>query len=142
MDITSANAIIMLSSPLVFPVPYQLQEFATDNIYGTNPVDAGEIRMGVDGRLTAGFVNVPTEQNYSLMADSLSNFFFDQIYAKEKANQTKYVINGVLILPAVSTKWTMTRGFLKTYQPMPDAGKVLNERKHSIVWQTALPSPA
>jgi hypothetical protein len=64
MDITSANAVIMLSSPLIFPAPFQLQKFAVDDIYGTNPLSAGEAMMGVDGHLTAGFVNVPTEQNY------------------------------------------------------------------------------
>lgn len=142
MDITSANAIIMLSSPLIFPTPFQLQQFSADNIYGTEPLDAGEIMMGVDRHLTAGFVNVPTVQNYSLMADSPANFFFDQIYAKERAGQTKFVLNGVVLLTSVGTKWTMTRGFLKTYQPLPDAGKVLKERKHSIVWQDANPTPS
>jgi hypothetical protein len=142
MDITSANAVIMLSSPLIFPAPFQLQKFAVDDIYGTNPLSAGEAMMGVDGHLTAGFVNVPTEQNYSLMADSESNFFFDQIYLKERNNKTKYVINGVVLLTSVGTKWTMTRGFLTLYQPIPDAKKVLQPRKHTITWESAVPSPS
>jgi hypothetical protein len=142
MDITSANAVIMLSSPLIFPAPFQLQKFAVDDIYGTNPLSAGEAMMGVDGHLTAGFINVPTEQNYSLMADSESNFFFDQIYLKERNNKTKYVINGVVLLTSVGTKWTMTRGFLTLYQPIPDAKKVLQPRKHTITWESAVPSPS
>jgi hypothetical protein len=76
------------------------------------------------------------------MADSESNFFFDQIYLKERNNKTKYVINGVVLLTSVGTKWTMTRGFLTLYQPIPDAKKVLQPRKHTITWESAVPSPS
>lgn len=139
MSITSANAIITLTVPLLFPIPQQLEQFAVDDIYGTDPIEAGQAEMGADGHLTAGFVNVPTKQNYSLMADSPSNFLFDQIYLQEKANQEKFVINGVVLLTSLGTKWTMVRGFLTRYQPLPDAKKVLQSRKHEITWQTATP---
>ncbi len=142
MNITSSNAQILLSVPDLFPTPQQLQQFAADDIYGTEPVQAGETMMGVDGHLTAGFTFVPTVQRYALMADSPSHFFFDQIYAQEKAQQTKFPINGVILLISVGTKFTMTRGFLTTYQPLPDAKKVLQPRTHSITWERVLPSPS
>ena len=61
---------------------------------------------------------------------------------QEKAQQTKFPINGVILLIAVGTKFTMTRGFLTTYQPLPDAKKVLQPRTHSITWERVLPSPS
>lgn len=142
MNITSANATVLLSVLGLFPSPIQLEQFAADDIFGTEAIEAGEAVMGADGHLTAGFVNVPTKQDYALMADSPSNFFFDQIYFQEKAQQTKFVINGIVLLTSVGTQWTMTRGFLTRYQPLPDAKKVLQSRKHSITWQTALPNPS
>lgn len=142
MNITSANATILLSVPLLFPIPVQLQEFAADDIFGTDPIQVGEEQMGVDGHLTAGFVNSPTKQKYALMADSLSNFFFDQIALQEKANQTKFVINGVVLLTSVNTKYTMTRGFLSIWQPIPDAKKILQPRTHTITWERVTPTPA
>jgi len=142
MNITSANATILLSVPLLFPVPFQLQKFGADNIYGTDPIQVGETVMSVDGRLTAGFVNAPTKQAYELLADSESNFFFDQIAMREKADQTKYEINGVVLLTSVLTKWTMTRGFLTIWQPIPDAKKVLQSRKHTIEWERVVPTPS
>lgn len=142
MNITSANATIMLSVPLVFPFPVQLEKFAADDVFGTDPIQAGEEMMGVDGHLTSGFVNVPVKQAYALMADSESNFFFDQLFAQEKANLTKYEINGVVLLTSVGTKWTMRRGFLSIYQPLPDAKRVLRERKHTITWESAVPTPS
>lgn len=142
MNITSANATILLSSPLIFPAPIQLQQFAADDIFGTEPIQVGEDMMGVDGYLTAGFVNNAVIQRYSLMADSPSNYFFDQIALQEKAQNTKFAINGVVQLTAVGTKWTMTRGFLRMYQPLPDAKKVLQARVHTIAWQSAVPTPS
>lgn len=142
MNITAANATILLSVPLLFPAPYQLQQFAADDIFGTEPIQIGEEMMGVDGNLTSGHINSPTKQKYSLMADSPSNFFFDQIALRERADKTRYEINGVVLLTSVGTKWTMTRGFLSIWQPLPDAKKVLQQRVHTITWQSSLPSPS
>lgn len=141
MNITSSNAQILLTVAGVFDSPQQLQKFATDDIYGTDPLSAGEVAMGVDGHLTAGFTNVPVVQKYMLMADSESNFLFDQLFNLEKVNQTKYPINGVISLTAVGTKFTMTRGFLTTYQPIPDAKRTLQARTHSITWERVVPAP-
>lgn len=142
MNITSSNAQILLTVPLVYPTPQQLQKFATDDIYGTDPLSAGEVMMGVDGNLTAGQTNVPVVQKYMLMADSESNDIFDRVFNLEKVNATKYPINGVILLTAVGKKFTMTRGFLTTYQPIPDAKRVLQPRTHSITWERVVPSPA
>lgn len=142
MNITSANATIMLSVVGLFPIPVQLQQFAADDVYGTEAIQVGEDVMGVDGHLTAGFVNNPTVQRYALMADSPSNFFFDQIALQEKAQQTKFALNGVVLLTSVGTKWTMTRGFLRLWQPLPDAKKVLQPRTHTIAWERVVPSPS
>lgn len=142
MNITSANAQILLTVPLLFPQPFLLSKFAADNIFGTDPIQRGETVMGVDGYFTAGFVYTPTKQSYSLLADSDSNYFFDQVAMREQADQTKYEINGVVLLTSVGTKWTMTRGFLQMWQPIPDAGKVLKERKHTIEWSRVIPNPS
>jgi hypothetical protein len=142
MNITSANATILLSVPALFPTPFQLQKFATDDIFGTDPIQRGETAMGVDGYFTAGFTFVPVKQAYALMADSDSNYFFDQLALREQADLTKYEINGVVLLTSVGTKWTMTRGFLSIWQPIPDAKKVLQSRKHTIEWSRVLPSPS
>lgn len=142
MDITSANAVIMLTAPGVFDLPYQLQQFAADNIYGTDPIVVGESMMGVDGHLTAGFVNNAVQQAYSLMADSPSNFFFDQIAMREKADQAKYPIRGTILLTSVGSKYTMVRGFLINWQPIADAARVLQPRRHTIQWERVIPNPS
>ena len=77
MSITAANAIIMMSVPLLFPVPQQIQGFAPDDVIDVEPQEVSETSMGVDGIFTAGFVFVPVKWNINLQADSTSVSFFD-----------------------------------------------------------------
>lgn len=141
-SITSANAIFMLAIASVFPVPQQLQKFSADNIYSTDPLEVAEVSMGIDGRLSAGFIFVPTKQGITLQADSESNDVFDAWYAQEQALHDKLRCSGVLLLPAISRKWTMANGVLSTYPPIPDAGRVLAPRKFGITWESVSPAVA
>lgn len=142
MSISSANATIYITIPLLFPTPQQLQQFAADDIFGTEAIEAAESSMGVDGVLTAGFVNVPTKQTYAFQADSPSLFVFDQWFQQQKAAQDVFPCSGTILLTSVGTKWAMVRGFLTSYQPLPDAKKKLEPRKMTITWQSALPAPS
>lgn len=142
MSITSANAVIMLTLNPIYPSPFQLQEFAADNIFGTESLVAAETAMGVDGVLTGGFVNVPTIQRFHLMADSPSNEFFDNWYLRQKADQDTYNVSGTILLRSLGKKYTMVKGFLKAYQPLPNAARTLQAREHSIEWQSAVPNPS
>ena len=141
MSITSANAVVMLTLPGVFDQPFQLQQFSAEDIFGVEEIEAAEVQMGVDGNLTGGFVNVPTPQSFYLMADSPANFFFDQWYAQQKAQQDTFIASGTVALKSVGTKYKMVTGFLTRYKPAPDAKKVLQSRRHIITWQSAIPNP-
>lgn len=142
MSITSANAVIMLSLQPLFITPYQLQQFAADNIYGTDAIEASETAMGVDGILTGGFVNVAVRQTFYLQADSPSNYFFQQWYEQQRAQQDTFTANGTLILRSLGAKFKMTKGFLKSYQPISDGGRVLKERRHTIEWNVVSSNPS
>src|ERR1700726_4810088 len=101
MSITSANAAITLAVPLLFPAPFTLQGFSTDDIYDVPSIKAGEAQMGVDGELSAGFVFEPVPQTFTLQADSPSNAFFDNLYAAEQVLKDKYQISGTTVLTGI-----------------------------------------
>lgn len=140
-SITSANATYLLAILPLFPVPQQLQGFAADNIFGTDPLDVAETSMGVDGRLSAGFVFVPVTQNISLQADSLSNNVFDVWHQAEQLVKEKYRCQGIVMLTSIGKKWALNNGVLKTYPPIPDAAKTLQPRRYGITWESVSPSP-
>ena len=142
MDITSANAVIMLTAPGVFNTPQRLQQFSAENIYEMGAIETGEFSMGVDGYLSAGKTFVMKEQTYTLQADSDSNLVFQQINRFEESNVVKVPLQGITILPAIGLQFVSPKGFLKMYPPMPSAGKRLTEVKYSIVWEKVLPQPA
>jgi hypothetical protein len=142
MDITSANAIILITAPGVFNTPQRLQKFSAQDIYEMGAINAGETSMGVDGYLSAGFTFVEKEQAYTFQADSESNEVFQQIYRFEESNITKIPLQGITILPALGLKFVSPKGFLKNYTPMPSAGTTAKPLKYSVVWERVSPQPA
>jgi hypothetical protein len=68
MSITSSNAILFLGVTNLYATPQQIQGFAADDVYDTEALEVSEASMGVDGILTAGYVNRPVVQSYTLQA--------------------------------------------------------------------------
>jgi hypothetical protein len=141
-DITAANSVIMVSIPDLFPVPQQLQGFAQDDIFDIPAIESVETLMGVDGNLSGGFVFKPIPMEVTLQADSLSNTFFDQWWTQMQATLSTFTANGVIRLPAVGAKTTLTRGYLTSYKPAPAGKKVLQPRRYMITWNLSAPAPA
>lgn len=139
--ITSANIILTLAQPILFPAPVQLQGFANDDVTDLDVIQSIEAIMGVDGRLSGGFVFVPVTQNIALQADSESNDVFDIIYTQQTAAKDVYPLSGVMLAPSIATKWTFTNGFLTAYKAAPDAKRTLQPRRYGITWERVVPSP-
>lgn len=140
-NITSANATILLTIPLLFPIPQQLQRFSADDVFSTTPIKSSENVMGVDGHLSGGFIFVPIEWAISLMPDSESCIVFDNWWAAQQVALNLFRADAVIALPAIGRKWTLTNGILGDFPPMPDAGKTLKARKFGITWEKMSPAP-
>lgn len=141
MSITSANAVLMLSIPLLFPIPQQLQGFATDDIYDVPQIKSVEVQMGVDGVLSGGFVHTQITQSITLQADSVSNDIFDTWWTQMQAAQDTYEANGIIQLPSIGTKFAQTKGFLTGYKPLPAGKRILQPRTYEITWERIAPAP-
>lgn len=139
--LTSANAILTLAIPGLFDFPVQIQGFATDAISDTDGVQPSETMMGVDGNLSAGWIPVPIVQNYNLQGDSDSIDVFEQWYSTQQQIRELLPANGMMIVTAVSKKYTMTRGFLSGYIPTALLQKVIQPRRFSITWESVTPAP-
>ena len=133
--ITSANSVFMLVVAGLFPVPVQLQGFATDKAFTTDAVDLAEVQMGVDGRMTAGYVPVPVKQTISLQADSPSRDIFTTIIQASMTARTVFFMSGSIAIPATGESYTLTRGVLMTGKQIPDAQKVLQPVDFTITWE-------
>lgn len=138
--ITAANSVLMLSVAGLFDVPQRIQGFSADNITSTDSLASKETMMGVDGRLSAGWVAVAVPQTITLQADSPSADFFDALLQAEETAREAYVLTGSLVLPAIGKKYAMTRGFLTGILKFPTIGRTLQPRAFTILWERVSPS--
>lgn len=141
LTITAANSIILLSIDGLYDVPQQLQGFSADDVFDTETIAPNETMMGVDGRLSGGFVHNPIRQNFSLQADSASNLMFENWIAAMNRVKETYIANGQVQLPAVGRKYVMVRGFLTSIPPTAAARKVLQPRRYQITWERITAAP-
>lgn len=138
--ITAANSVLLLSVEGLFPVPQRIQGFSADNVTSTDSLASKETLMGVDGRLSAGWVAVAVPQTITLQADSPSNDFFDALLQAEETAREAYVLTGSLVLPAIGKKYAMSRGFLTGITKFPAVGKTLAPRAFNILWERVTPA--
>lgn len=139
--LTAANSNLLISVASIFPLPIKIQGFSADDITDMDSVTSKETSMGIDGRLSAGFVPAPITQNITLQADSPSIDFFEDWFTYERQSRDAYVATGQLILPATGKTYAMTRGFLTNYAPIPAARRTLQPRRFTIIWENVAPAP-
>ena len=140
-SLTSANAVLLLTIDGVYSSPQQLQRFATDDIFDVDAVQSAETAMGVDGYLSAGFVWNEKVQRITLQADSPSNTIFETWNSAMESSQEVFACSGSITLKSVNRKFTMIRGILTSYAPIPSGKKILQPRTYAITWQKISPAP-
>jgi hypothetical protein len=133
--ITSANSVVTLSVAGLFPAPVQLQGYSTERAWQSDNQELAEVQMGVDGRMTAGFVPNPVRQTFALQADSPSKAIFKAIADAMKAARDVYYVTGSISLPSTGEAFSCVRGVLQNHKAIADAGKVLQAMDYTIVWQ-------
>lgn len=139
--ITAANAILLISVAKLFPVPQRIQGFSADDMASVDATDNAETSMGVDGRLSAGWVPVPVRQTIVLQADSLSNDLFEQWAEYERNAREKLIATGTQMVLATNRQYAMSRGFLRSIPLVPSLGKTLKPRSYVLEWESVTPAP-
>ena len=139
--LTAANSVIFIAVTGLLTVPQQLQGFDVDDVVSTDPVSNAETRMGVDGKLSAGWVPMERKQTFSLQADSASNDLFDTWWSAEQAFREKFRAVGTIQLPSIGKTYAMINGVLGQYAPIPGVKKILQARQWVITWEDIQVAP-
>ena len=134
--ITSANSVFTIVVAGLFPAPVQLRGYASDKAFTTEAIDLAEVQMGVDGRMTAGFIPNPTKQTVTLQADSPSKDIFTALIQAMKTAREVFYISGSIALPSTGESFTLTRGILTNAKQIPDAQKVLQPMDFTVTWES------
>jgi len=141
-DITSANAVFLLSVQDVFPTPQILQGFATDDAFATGEVDVAEVMKGVDGFMSYGFVPFITHMNIVFQADSPSIPNTMEVWlSAELAVRRKFAANATITLAALGKVYQMVNGVVTRMTPIPPGKKILQPQSYAIAWDQWIPQP-
>lgn len=134
--ITSANSAFALAITNLYPSPQSIQGYAADAMFAVDETDIAEIIMGVDGKMSAGFVYSVTPMTVTIMPDSPSNTVFETWYLTSKAAADVYSGNATIIMPSIGRKYTLKNGVLTKGKSLPDAKKTLQPREWKITWES------
>lgn len=138
--LTSANSRLYLSVATIYPTMNLIQGYTADDITDTDAVQPGQVIKGLDGRLSAGYIPFAIPQNLTLQGDSVSNDLFENVLEYEKSAAEKYVWTGLLIIPATTRQYAMTRGFLTSIPQTPALRNLVQPRRYTITWESITPS--
>lgn len=139
--ITSANSVFMLSVTGLFAVPQALHGYSADTAFAASGVEVAETMMGVDGRMSAGWIPAPTKISMHLMADSLSIDLFEAWYSAQQARRELYWANGIIRLVGLDRSYECLNGVLSSYVPISEAAKTLRPRAFDITFESVIPGP-
>lgn len=139
--LTAGNSIITLTVDGVFPVPQKLEGYSTTAAFSVADVSPGVVVMGVDGKLSGGYVPQPVPLTITLSADSPSVVIFDAwLTAQQSARQVFYA-NCLVAIPSVGSKYALTRGVLTKASVLAAAQQTLQPRSWTITFESCSPSP-
>lgn len=142
--ITSANAKLTFTvrGPAGVVVgPFTVQGYASDDAFVTEVADSAEAVMGVDGRMSAGFVPFITRQTITLQADSPSIALFEAWLGAQQVLKDMLFADGALSLPGLQKSYALIKGALTRITPIPQAKRVLQPVTYEIAWETVQPAP-
>ena len=123
MDITSANATLSLQCSLFNA---NLQQVSTDTMFEGEDDQVAETRMGVDGKMVAGFTPNIKAVTIHLEASSPSVEYLDLLKQSMEKNRKIYECTLVISIPALGKRITYSNGVLQSAKDLPDAKKVLD----------------
>lgn len=138
--LTTANSVITAQIEALYPNAQQISGFSADDAWGFSEVENGEYSMGIDGKLSAGFVFNEIPLTITLQADSPSLVLFENVYNYEVANRTKLGQDWTITIPALGRRYTLSNGFMRTYKA-PDGKKILQPAVLQLVFARIAPAP-
>lgn len=138
--ITSANSIFLLSVGSIYPVKQRIEGFSMDSFWTFDRVTNKEVRQGVDGGMSAGWLPHLTPQTITLQPDKSGYDIFLTWQTTEESIRETLFADATISLPAINKRFVLSKGVLTSFSPAPDAKKVLEPLTYQITWGTVVPS--
>lgn len=123
LDITSANAVAVLKCDMFTE---QLQQFSADTSFEGEEDTVTETRMGVDGKMVAGYTPSIKPVTIHLEASSPSYERLTLLKQSMERNRKIYECTLTITVPSIGKRFIYTKGVLQGAKDLPDGKKVLD----------------
>ena len=133
-NITSANAVIVMTVEDLFPAGVRLEQFATDQALDGDDHEYAQARMGVDGQLGAGYVPNPWNVTVMLEASSPSLKVMQAVAQAMRTNRRTYEISFTVTIPSLKQVHTYRDGVLQSGKDLPAIKKTLDPTSWRFVF--------
>lgn len=134
LTITSANSVLMLAIPDVFPTPQQIQGFGVDEAFDTEMAEMAVTMVGVDGEGVAGWVPREVTMTITLLPSSPSFLVFESwIAAMDNVREVLYA-SANIVIPSIQRKYAAQKGILSRYPQLPNVRRTLQNRQFEVKW--------
>src|SRR5689334_3137167 len=139
--LTAANCQLTLFARPYLPVPTLIEGYSSDSAFLFDTPAVAEALIGVDGKMSAGYLPSITRQTIQLQADSASvRYFYDLLAATKAAREIAWMY-GSIAIPSVGFSFTLTKGVLEQMTQAPPVGKILQPQTFQIAWNDIQPVP-
>jgi hypothetical protein len=136
--LTTANSSFALVLPNLYPAGQTIQGYAADDMFTYDATEITETVMGVDGKMSIGFIYSTTKQTIMIMPNSPSYDIFDNWRTSQIALKDALFANATWTVPSIRKIFTFTNGALKSMKSAPDAKKLLGGVPVSIEWERVI----
>lgn len=134
-DITSANSSAHYYAAL-FPAGLKFENFSADSAWSSDNYETVEYRMGVDGKMAAGYTPVEKNITFSFEANSPTLDGLDLLWQTVEVSKTPVFGNIVITCPSINKTFTLVNCLLTSYKLIPNADKVLAPREATFTCES------
>lgn len=131
LDITSANATIILTVDNLYPTGVKLEHFSADSAWTVEDAVVSEARMGVDGHLAAGYTPTPRLVTITLEANSPSHEVMSNLLNSMQLNMGIYTCHMHITIPSINKEFYLKKGVLTQGHQISNGEKILG----TTTWQ-------
>ena len=126
--LTTANSSATLTVPGVFPAPRNIEGYAVDAAFMVDAIEIAQTMMGVDARMSHGYVPSIKRVTFTLMPTSPSIQLFELWYAaNETLRESMPATALVITVPSMERTYSLLKCVFVNHKPFPDAKKLLQE---------------
>lgn len=140
MDITSANSTFVISASSLAIASVALEGYSVDTAWDLEDSEVAVTQIGVDGKMSAGYVPRLYPVTFTFAPDSASISVFETIVTTQDVLKSPVEVNGVLQIPSINKSYTFMRGVVTRGKMLPGGGRVLGQQAFTITFNSCKPA--